>query len=86
MPGVSGVLVVTNARAYCHYTRGCECSGARHSLRPLIAEGGNFQQTSSASRCEGELVSSIVLRCLKIESVDIHCARKRLIPQPSSPA
>jgi hypothetical protein len=42
MPGVSGVLVVTNARAYYHYTRGCGCSGARHSLRPLIGEGGKF--------------------------------------------
>jgi hypothetical protein len=44
MPGVSGVLVVTNARAYYHYTRGCGCSGARHSLRPLIGEGGSFWQ------------------------------------------
>src|SRR4030088_150180 len=29
-----------NARAYYHYTRGCGCSGTRHSLRPLIEEGG----------------------------------------------
>jgi len=36
MPGVSGVTVVTNARAYYHYTRGCGRIGARHSLRPLI--------------------------------------------------
>jgi hypothetical protein len=34
--------VVTNARAYYHYTRGCGCSGARHSLRPLIKRVRNF--------------------------------------------
>jgi len=40
-----GVLVVTNARAYYHYTRGCGCSGARHSLRPLNEEGGTSRQS-----------------------------------------
>jgi hypothetical protein len=37
----SGVTVVTNARAYYHYTRGCGRIGARHSLRPLIGRAGN---------------------------------------------
>jgi hypothetical protein len=38
-----GVTVVTNARVYYHTTRGCGRIGARHSLRPLMAEGGNFK-------------------------------------------
>jgi hypothetical protein len=41
MPGVSGVTVVTNARAYYQYTRGCGRTSARHSLRPLM-EGGKL--------------------------------------------
>ena len=39
MPGVSGVTVVTNARALLHYTRGCGRIGARYFLRPLIFRG-----------------------------------------------
>jgi hypothetical protein len=43
MPGVSGVTVVTNARVYYTTRAAAGASGARHSLRPLIAEGGNFK-------------------------------------------
>jgi hypothetical protein len=42
MPGVSGVTVVTNARAYYTTRAAAGASGARHSLRPLIREGGTF--------------------------------------------
>jgi hypothetical protein len=37
MPGCSGGLVVTNSRVF-FYTRGCGCTGTRHSPRPLGAE------------------------------------------------
>jgi hypothetical protein len=40
MPGVSGVTVVTNARAFYTTRAAAGASGARHSLRPLIGEGG----------------------------------------------
>ena len=36
MPGVSGVTVVTNARAFYTTRAAAGASGARHSLRPLI--------------------------------------------------
>jgi hypothetical protein len=52
MPGDSGVTVVTNARVYYHTTRGCGRIGARHSLRPLMGEGGMFKKNSGAS-CRG---------------------------------
>jgi len=48
MPGVSGVLVVTNARVYYHYTRGYGCQGTRRSPRPL--KGERFFNASGASR------------------------------------
>src|SRR5258707_2536737 len=43
MPGVSGVTVVT--MLVCLFYFACEAAGAssaRHSLRPLISEGGTF--------------------------------------------
>jgi hypothetical protein len=49
MPGVSGVTVVTNARAYYHYTRGCGRIGARHSLRPLIFRRREVDGKSSSN-------------------------------------
>ena len=47
MPGVSGVTVVT--MLVCLFYFACEAAGAsraRHSLRPLMFEGGTFRQTS----------------------------------------
>ena len=35
-----------------HYTRGCGCSGARHSLRPLIKRAGSSKQNSGEMRRE----------------------------------
>src|ERR1700679_1391317 len=35
MPGNPGALVVTNARAYYHYTRGCGCNGHPAFPAPL---------------------------------------------------
>jgi hypothetical protein len=52
MPGVSGVTVVTNARAFYTPRAAAGASGARHSLRPLLSEGANFLQSSGASRRE----------------------------------
>jgi len=42
MPGDPGVTVVTNARVYYTTRAAAGASGARHSLRPLLAEGGKF--------------------------------------------
>ncbi|HEX9590578.1 MAG TPA: hypothetical protein VGA15_22895, partial [Bradyrhizobium sp.] len=39
----SGVTVVTNARVYYTPRAAAGASGARHSLRPLIGEGGKFR-------------------------------------------
>src|ERR1700753_4391615 len=38
MPGDSGATVVTNARAYYHYTRGCGCIG-HPALPPASLDG-----------------------------------------------
>src|SRR6476620_9599988 len=37
---ISGVTVVTNARVYYTTRAAADASGVRHSLRPLISEGG----------------------------------------------
>ncbi len=58
MPGDPGVTVVTNARVYYTTRAAAGASGARHSLRPLLAEGGNQEQNSGAMRGE------IARRCL----------------------
>jgi hypothetical protein len=65
MPGVSGVLVVTNARAYYHTTRGCGCSGARHSLRPLITEGKEIDSKTRAYQAARSRSCVCERRCLK---------------------
>ena len=52
MPGDSGVTVVTNSRVFYSTREAAGASGARHSLRPLIFEGGTFRQNSGASRRE----------------------------------
>src|ERR1700692_3071859 len=39
MPGVSGVTVVTNARAFYTTRAAAGALGTRHSLRPLFSEG-----------------------------------------------
>src|SRR6195256_1599966 len=86
MPGVSGVLVVTNARAYYHTTRGCGCSGARHSLRPLIGEGKEIDSKPRAD-CAARSRSCVWdTRCLKIESADVYCARSASSPNCHRPA
>jgi hypothetical protein len=52
MPGVSGVTVVTNARVYYHYTRGC--GRTRRPAFPAPSEGraGNSWHHSDVSRRE----------------------------------
>ena len=55
MPGVSGVTVVTTL--VCSFNFACEAAGAsraRHSLRPLLAEGGMFR-TRLARKMRGEI-------------------------------
>jgi hypothetical protein len=65
MPGVFR-CDLTNACAIHPYPTAhaaAGASGARHSLRPLIGEGGNFRQTSSKTCCE------IAKPCLSTEAV-----------------
>ena len=50
MPGDPGATVVTNARAYYHYTRGCGCNG--HPAFPTPSLGEGFTHNSGASRRE----------------------------------
>src|SRR6202035_992878 len=64
MPGVSGVTVVTTL--VCSSNFACEAAGAsraRHSLRPLLAEGGMFR-TRLARKC---VARSRSCGCLKFE-------------------
>src|ERR1700688_159844 len=49
----SGVTVVTNARVYYTPRAAAGASGARHSLRPLISEGGMFEV--KLARMRGEI-------------------------------
>jgi hypothetical protein len=48
MPGDPGATVVTNARAYYHYTRGYGCNG--HPAFPTPFVGRKVQHNSGASR------------------------------------
>ena len=44
MPGCTGVTVVTMLVCFSHFAReAAGASRARHSLRPLLAEGGRFE-------------------------------------------
>jgi hypothetical protein len=53
MPGESGVTVVTTLVCFLLFTHeAAGASSARHSLRPLISEGGNSRQNSGAMRGE----------------------------------
>jgi hypothetical protein len=42
MPGVSGVTVVTNARAYYSTRAAADASSVRYSPRPLFEKGGTL--------------------------------------------
>jgi hypothetical protein len=53
MPGDSGVTVVTNARVYYTPRAAAGASGARHSLRPLMSEGGML--LAKLARMRGEI-------------------------------
>jgi hypothetical protein len=53
MPGESGVTVVTNARVYYHYTRGCGRIGARHSPAPSDLRGREVP--ANLARLRGEI-------------------------------
>jgi hypothetical protein len=46
------VTVVTNARVYYTPRAAAGASGARHSLRPLIIEGGKFKAKLARGRGE----------------------------------
>ncbi|WP_291556567.1 hypothetical protein, partial [Bradyrhizobium sp.] len=68
MPGVSGVTVVTNARAFYTTRAAAGAPGARHSLRPLMAEGGTFWQNSRETRGEIAKLRFVVIACDKREA------------------
>jgi hypothetical protein len=57
MPDDPGATVVTNARAYYHYTRGCGCNG--HPAFPTPSLGGRITQNSGAMRGENAIVCGI---------------------------
>ena len=50
MPGVSGVTVVTNARATYHYTRGCGRIGRPAFPVPSVLKRATFMHSSGAIR------------------------------------
>src|ERR1700687_2246770 len=66
MPVDPGVTVVTNSRVFYTTREAAGASDARHSLRPLIGEGGTFP-AKLAHAC-GEIAKLCLRRCyLKIE-------------------
>jgi hypothetical protein len=65
MPGVSGVTVVTNARAFYTTRAAAGASGARHSLRPLFSEGRTISSNLAQTCCE------IVKLCLQMMLFEI---------------
>jgi len=56
MPGDSGVTVVTNACAFYTAHAAAGAPSARHSLRPLMSEGGIFQEKLARKRRDREIV------------------------------
>ena len=67
MPGESGVTVVTNSRVFYTTREAAGASGARHSLRPLIREGGTFPANLGAMRREiAKLCLQMTLFKLKV--------------------
>src|SRR3954449_8631575 len=67
MPGVSGVTVVTNARAFYTTRAAAGASGARHSLRPLFFRGWMFVHNSGGSSRENvdacaDYLSAVIAR------------------------
>ena len=56
MPGDPGATVVTNARAYYHYTRGCGCNGHPAFPTPFVgrivyAQLGRYPHRGNAKVC-----------------------------------
>jgi hypothetical protein len=64
MPGDPGATVVTNARAYYHYTRGCGCNG--HPAFPTPSLGGSFIHNSGAMH-RGDAEACVKLECRHCE-------------------
>ena len=62
MPGVSGVTVVTNARAYYHHTRGCGRTRRPAFPAPSKERAGSFQHNSGELRRENAKVCFICER------------------------
>jgi hypothetical protein len=59
MPGVSGVTVVTNARAFYTTRAAAGAPSARHSLRPLFSEDRTSRQ--KLARTRGEIAKVCLL-------------------------
>ena len=67
MPGDPGATVVTNARAYYHYTRGCGCNG--HPAFPTPSMGEGFKHNSGASRrgkAEAYLMLAVLMKFIRV--------------------
>src|ERR1700721_3530173 len=54
MPGDPGAPVVTNARVYYHYTRGCGCNG--HPAFPTPSKGRRILATTRTHRAAGSQI------------------------------
>src|ERR1700736_1090230 len=83
MPGDSGVTVVTNSRVFYTTREAAGASGARHSLRPLIAVGQDVQ--ANLARASGEIAKLCLPQscCLKIEAT-IRSLLGRIRVQPAT--
>ena len=79
---ISGVTVVTNARALYPTRAAAGALGARHSLRPLMSEGGMFIAKLGRIALRDRDVMSAECGCLKFESVRLSRASARMMRRP----
>jgi hypothetical protein len=60
MPGDSGATVVTNARAYYHYTRGCGCIGHPAFPTPFVGREAHAQLGRYPRRENAEVYLAVI--------------------------
>jgi hypothetical protein len=82
MPGVSGVTVVTNARAFYTPRAAAGASSARHSLRPLIFRRRDILGYNSDAICAAGS-RSCIQPSLPATNAKL-CARERLVRRSST--
>src|SRR5258708_8856538 len=82
MLGVSGVTVVTNARVYYHYTRGC--GRIERPAFPAPSDVSRADVPAKLARLRGKIAKLCLQCCLKFESVGWAKGALRAVPTISA--